>query len=93
MGKQVKNERLVLAERPARGPVTDKTFRREEETVPPLRDGEVLVKVEYSAIVSGVRFVRISWGWVLGLGGPARARGLEGGRVNRLERWLDGERY
>jgi len=79
MGKQVKNERLVLAERPARGPVTDKTFRREEETVPPLRDGEVLVKVEYSAIVSGMRSVWFGLGLGLGARGSAIARGLEVG--------------
>jgi len=57
MGKQITNERLVLAERPARGPVTDKTFRREKVEVQPLKDGEVLVKVEYSAIVSVRCFV------------------------------------
>lgn len=47
-----KNNRLVLAERPERGPVTPTTFRHEEVDIKPLADGEVMVKVEYSAIVS-----------------------------------------
>lgn len=49
-----KNSRLILAERPARGPVTPSTFRREELDIGSLKDGEVLVHVEYSAIVSDI---------------------------------------
>ena len=46
------NTRLVLAKRPERGPVTNETFRLESVELEPIKDGEVLVKVEYSAIVS-----------------------------------------
>lgn len=46
------SDRLVLNERPKRGPVTDKTFRRESAKLPELKDGEVRVKVEYVSIVS-----------------------------------------
>lgn len=46
------NTALVLAERPERGPITDKTFRLETTPLPPLKDGEVLVRVEYVSIVS-----------------------------------------
>jgi len=46
-----KNTRLVLAERPARGPITDKTFRQESTPIPELKDGEILVRVDYVSIV------------------------------------------
>ena len=45
------NSRLVLAERPERGPVTATTFKREQVDLGGLKEGDVLVKVEYSAIV------------------------------------------
>lgn len=57
------NERLVLAERPAKGPVTAKTFRRETVSLGPLGDGEVLVRVEYSAIVRVLPFCRLANHW------------------------------
>ena len=46
------NERLVLAKRPGRGSVDSETFRREVVPLPKLQDGEVLVRVDYCAIVS-----------------------------------------
>lgn len=46
------NKRLVLSERPGRGPITPKTFKKEAGPLPPLGDNEVLVKVEYASIVS-----------------------------------------
>lgn len=52
------NERLVLAERPARGPVTPSTFREESVEIKPLGEGEVRVHVEYVAIV-GFFFISI----------------------------------
>lgn len=41
----------MLAERPKRGPITPKTFRQEEVDLPELKDGEVLVKVDYVSVV------------------------------------------
>jgi len=55
--KPTKNTRLVLAERPTRGPVTPSTFRREQVSLGELADGDVLVRVEYSAIVRVVSLV------------------------------------
>lgn len=46
------NKRLVLAERPGRGPITPKTFRKESGPLPAVKDNQVLVKVEYASIVS-----------------------------------------
>ena len=46
------NRRVVLAERPNRGPITDKTFKLESAPVPELKDGQILVKVSYTSIVS-----------------------------------------
>jgi NADPH-dependent curcumin reductase CurA len=46
-----RNARVVLAERPKRGPITPKTFRQEEVDLPELKDGEVLVKVDYVSVV------------------------------------------
>jgi hypothetical protein len=46
------NNRLVLAERPKRGPVNDKTFRYESAKIPQLEDGNILVKIDYVSIVS-----------------------------------------
>ena len=45
------NNALVLAERPKRGPITAKTFRQETKPIPPLQDGQVLVRVDYVSIV------------------------------------------
>ena len=58
------NNRLVLAKRPERGPVTDKTFHLESVELESLKDGEVLVKVKYSAIVSccsSIVFIKLLW--------------------------------
>ena len=53
-GVPTTNARLVLAERPGSGAVTSSTFRYEQVSLGPLRDGQVLVRVEYSAIVCPV---------------------------------------
>ena len=45
------NDRLVLSERPKRGPITNKTFRREKVQLGELADGQVLVRVDYVSIV------------------------------------------
>jgi NADPH-dependent curcumin reductase CurA len=44
--------RLVLAERPKRGPITEKTFRQETAELRDLQEGEVLVRVDYVSVVS-----------------------------------------
>lgn len=46
------NRRIVLAERPNRGPITDKTFKLESAPIPELKDGQILVRVSYTSIVS-----------------------------------------
>lgn len=46
------NRRVVLAERPGRGPITPKTFRLESAPIPELKDGQILVRVSYTSIVS-----------------------------------------
>jgi NADPH-dependent curcumin reductase CurA len=46
------NRRVVLAERPDRGPITEKTFKLESAQIGDLEDGQILVKVLYTSIVS-----------------------------------------
>jgi NADPH-dependent curcumin reductase CurA len=46
------NRRVVLAERPNRGPITEKTFKLESAKIGDLEDGQILVKVLYTSIVS-----------------------------------------
>ena len=46
------NRQVVLAERPGRGPVTSKTFRLEKAKIPELKDGQILVRVSYTSVVS-----------------------------------------
>jgi NADPH-dependent curcumin reductase CurA len=46
------NRRVVLAERPDRGPITEKTFNLETAKIGDLEDGQILVKVLYTSIVS-----------------------------------------
>jgi len=46
------NKRVVLAQRPDRGPITDKTFSFVTEKIGSLGDGQILVKVLYTSIVS-----------------------------------------
>jgi NADPH-dependent curcumin reductase CurA len=46
------NRRVVLAERPDRGPITEKTFKLESAKIGDLEDGQILVKVLYTSIVS-----------------------------------------
>jgi NADPH-dependent curcumin reductase CurA len=48
------NRRVVLAERPDRGPITEKTFNLETAKIGDLEDGQILVKVLYTSIVSTV---------------------------------------
>jgi len=48
------NKRVVLAERPDRGPITEKTFKLETAKVENLQDGQIMVKVLYTSIVSSV---------------------------------------
>jgi NADPH-dependent curcumin reductase CurA len=43
---------IVLAERPGRGPVTNRTFKPEVRPLPAAKDGDVVVKTEYVSIVS-----------------------------------------
>ena len=45
------NNTLVLASRPSRGPITPTTFRQESSPMPQLKDGEVLVQVDYVSMV------------------------------------------
>ncbi|ORY28051.1 hypothetical protein BCR39DRAFT_536430 [Naematelia encephala] len=49
------SQRLVLHKRPERGPVTDETFSLESISIPDLKDGEVLVRVEYVSIDATMR--------------------------------------
>jgi len=46
------NKRIVLAKRPGRGPVTDETFKLDVEPLRAPKEGEVVVKVEYTSTVS-----------------------------------------
>jgi hypothetical protein len=46
------NRRVVLAERPNRGPITEKTFNLDTAKIESLKDGQILVKVLYTSIVS-----------------------------------------
>lgn len=46
------NRRVVLAERPNRGPITEKTFNLETAKIEALKDGQIQVKVLYTSIVS-----------------------------------------
>lgn len=46
------NKRIVLSERPGRGPVTDRTFKPDTAPLQAPKDGEVVVKTEYVSIVS-----------------------------------------
>ena len=55
------NKRVVLAERPNRGPITSKTFKLESAPVPELKDGQILVRVSYTSIVS-TPFLAVSLG-------------------------------
>jgi len=48
------NKRVVLAVRPDRGPITDKTFNLDTAKIEGLKDGQILVKVLYTSIVSPV---------------------------------------
>lgn len=48
------SNQLVLAERPQRGPVNDRTFRRETAQLPELKEGELRVRVDYVSIVSQI---------------------------------------
>ena len=41
-----------MAERPNRGPITEKTFNLETAKIEALKDGQILVKVLYTSIVS-----------------------------------------
>ncbi|WVW80623.1 hypothetical protein I302_102609 [Kwoniella bestiolae CBS 10118] len=52
------NKQVVLNERPARGPITDTTFRTQQGEIRQPGEGEVLVKVEYVSIDPTMR------GWV-----------------------------
>lgn len=52
MSTPTTNQRLVLHKRPDKGPVTSETFKLEKVDLKPLGPGEVLVRVDYSAIVS-----------------------------------------
>jgi NADPH-dependent curcumin reductase CurA len=52
MSDSSKSNQLVLAVRPERGPVTDKTFRRETAQLPELKEGQLRVRVDYVSIVS-----------------------------------------
>jgi hypothetical protein len=45
------NRRVVLAQRPNRGPITSKTFNLENSKIGELSDGQILVKVLYTSIV------------------------------------------
>lgn len=45
------NRRLVLSERPKRGPITDKTFKLETAPIPAnLKEGEILVQVTHVSV-------------------------------------------
>ena len=48
------NTSLIFDQRPNRGPVTDKTFRKVTQPIQALKDGEVLVRVDYISIVNRV---------------------------------------
>ncbi|ORX40844.1 hypothetical protein BD324DRAFT_612273 [Kockovaella imperatae] len=50
-----KNNRLILAKRPEKGPVTPETFKLETVDLELVQDGQVRVKVEYSAIEATMR--------------------------------------
>jgi NADPH-dependent curcumin reductase CurA len=48
------NTRIVLANRPAEGPIPSNTFKAEQKPVPKkedLRDGEVIVRVMWLSLV------------------------------------------
>jgi NADPH-dependent curcumin reductase CurA len=53
-GAGTQNRRLVLAQRPS-GLVDDSTLRLESEDLPPLEDGEALVRVRYLSIDPTIR--------------------------------------
>lgn len=44
------NKQVVLAERPGRGPITEKTFKKDAAPLKKPADGEVVVKTEYVSI-------------------------------------------
>ena len=48
---EVTNHKIVLQERPQRGPITDRTFKRTSEQLGELKEGEVRVRVDYVSIV------------------------------------------
>ena len=50
--KSKSSRRVVLANRPQAGPIQKDTFKVQDETLAPLKEGEVLVRVEYVSVVS-----------------------------------------
>jgi NADPH-dependent curcumin reductase CurA len=62
-----KSNQLVLSERPQRGPVNDKTFRRETAQLPELKEGELRVRVDYVSIVSIVTVYQLRQVWIIAL--------------------------
>ena len=48
---KITNHKIVLQERPQRGPITDRTFKRVSEELGELQDGEVRVRIDYVSIV------------------------------------------
>lgn len=49
------SQAIILANRPQRGPITNETFKQVTRPVPELKEGQVLVRLDY---VSVVRFSR-----------------------------------
>lgn len=52
---RIMNTRIVLANRPAEGPIPPNTFKQEQKPVPKkedLKDGEVIVRVMWLSLVS-----------------------------------------
>jgi NADPH-dependent curcumin reductase CurA len=54
------NTRIVLANRPAEGPIPANTFKQEQKPVPKkedLKDGEVIVRVMWLSLVCAVNLL------------------------------------
>lgn len=58
MSQAKSSRRVVLANRPQAGPIQDDTFKVQSDTLMPLSDGEVLVRVEYVSVVSCRAFMQ-----------------------------------
>lgn len=51
MSQPKQTRRVVLAKRPQAGPIQNDTFKVETGELTPLKDGEVLIRVEYVSVV------------------------------------------